>query len=243
MQSTLDFQNITDPHTAVSLLGQNCRELDWSLAAFGSDINSLFVEKDASGKHLPLLLGWESDQVEEWEQHRLTRYSPFIDYCRSESMPCVWSIDTKENEWPALTFAFKKSSKVFEFLHGAGVKSGVTVPVHQSGGEIGFVSWLSESRIEETQQRYQSQAQDIFSLSHFFMRAFRVKIEAPVIRLTERELMCLNLASKGFTDNQMSEVLCRSLATVKFHMGNAQSKMGAANRAHAVAMALKKGLI
>lgn len=237
------FQNTNDPRSAVSQLAQSSRKLDWSMAAFGSDINALTVEKDTSGNHLPLLLGWEAAQVSEWEEHQLTRFSPFIDYCRGETVPCVWSVDTKEHEWPTLTFAFKKSSKVFEFLHGAGIRSGVTVPVHQPGGDIGFVSWLSESNLMDTRSRYKSQAQDLFSLSYFFMGAIREKSPTKLPQLTTREVMCLNLASKGYTDSQISEVMCRSIATVKFHMANAQSKLDASNRAHAVAIALKNGLI
>ena len=66
---------------------------------------------------------------------------------------------------------------------------------------------------------------------------------AAVSRLTERELMCLRLAAEGATAADVSNASGVGERTVNFHMANAISKLGAANKTHAVALAMRLGLL
>ena len=60
--------------------------------------------------------------------------------------------------------------------------------------------------------------------------------------LTERELEVLQLLSKGNSNQEIATALTISEGTVKFHINNILSKLGAKDRTQAVIMALKKGL-
>jgi two-component system, NarL family, response regulator LiaR len=57
--------------------------------------------------------------------------------------------------------------------------------------------------------------------------------------LTEREREVLTLLVKGLTNPQIAERLVVSEATVKFHLRNIRSKLGASSRTETVALALK----
>lgn len=61
--------------------------------------------------------------------------------------------------------------------------------------------------------------------------------------LTRRELDCLALAARGLTGQAIAEMLEITERTVRFHIANACSKLGAERRAQAVAIAIDRGLI
>ncbi len=61
--------------------------------------------------------------------------------------------------------------------------------------------------------------------------------------LTERECEVLALIAKGLSNAAISQKLAISISTVKYHVRGIMSKLGAANRAEAVALGLQHGLI
>ena len=61
--------------------------------------------------------------------------------------------------------------------------------------------------------------------------------------LTGRERDCLAFVADGRTDWQIAALLGISEPTVRFHLNNARRKLGAVNRAQAVARFAGRGLI
>ena len=61
--------------------------------------------------------------------------------------------------------------------------------------------------------------------------------------LTEREQEVLNLLVSGTANADIAAELCVSVATVKFHVSSILAKLGAANRAEAVSLALRRHLV
>jgi DNA-binding CsgD family transcriptional regulator len=61
--------------------------------------------------------------------------------------------------------------------------------------------------------------------------------------LTPRELEVLSLLSSGATANAIGAVLFLTEATIKTHLANIYRKLGAANRAQAVAIGIENNLI
>ncbi len=61
--------------------------------------------------------------------------------------------------------------------------------------------------------------------------------------LTEREIDVLNLISKGYSNQAISEELCISLNTVKTHIKNIFHKLEVEDRTHAAMKAMKEDLI
>jgi NarL family two-component system response regulator LiaR len=62
-------------------------------------------------------------------------------------------------------------------------------------------------------------------------------------QLTDREREVLVLLAKGLSNTQIAERLHRSPFTVRHHVSQITSKLGAANRAEAAALAVRRGLI
>ncbi len=91
---------------------------------------------------------------------------------------------------------------------------------------------------------------DIMMFGHYFHEIFmRSVIEigaaprsagAP---LSKRERECLTLAARGLTTDDIAMKLEISSRTVQFHFDSIRSKLGAANRQEAVALAVQSGVV
>ena len=65
----------------------------------------------------------------------------------------------------------------------------------------------------------------------------------PALKLSERELSVLRLVAEGLQTKQIAQALVISERTVKFHINSIFRKLGADNRAQAVALAAQRGLL
>lgn len=63
------------------------------------------------------------------------------------------------------------------------------------------------------------------------------------IPLTFREIEFLNLAANGMTAREISAELDVTERTANFHIKSVMRKLGAANKTHAVALAMRRGII
>jgi DNA-binding CsgD family transcriptional regulator len=61
--------------------------------------------------------------------------------------------------------------------------------------------------------------------------------------LTPRELEVLALVAEGWSSPRIAARLCLSAGTVRNHLARIYVKLGADNRAHAVGIALRGGLL
>ena len=69
------------------------------------------------------------------------------------------------------------------------------------------------------------------------------KSPEPDYDLTEREQEVLVLMVEGLSNPDIAERLVVSRSTVKFHVSNVLSKLGASSRTEAVSLALKRNLV
>jgi DNA-binding CsgD family transcriptional regulator len=67
--------------------------------------------------------------------------------------------------------------------------------------------------------------------------------DEPAARLSDRERQCLVWTSAGKTSLEIGTILGLSEHTVNQYIASSSQKLGAVNRAHAVAKAMRRGLI
>jgi DNA-binding CsgD family transcriptional regulator len=107
---------------------------------------------------------------------------------------------------------------------------------------------MNEERVASLLERYREHAERFDEISE--RRALRFE-PAPVpvepeqwpLSLTPREAEVLRLAADGATSEEIAAALHLTEHTVKSHLKRIQGKLGARNRTHAVAVALRSGLI
>ena len=109
---------------------------------------------------------------------------------------------------------------------------------------------MNEERVASVLERYREHAERFDEISERRALRFEPAPEpVPVepaqwpLALTPREAQVLRLAADGATSEEIAAALHLTEHTVKSHLKRIQGKLGARNRTHAVAVALRSGLI
>ena len=109
-------------------------------------------------------------------------------------------------------------------------------------------SVVDAARRDEILTRYADQVQRFNELAMRRGRAAEIiplhkQPPEPPVELTARELDVLRLIAEGLTNEEISGRLFLSTETVKVHVRNLLARLRARSRAHAVAIALRRGSI
>ena len=202
---------------------------------------------DADGNVLAAdVFGWTGDGERWWADSRLALSSPLPRACRYESEP-FWA--------NAQGFRTRQPNRYLDqiglenFEKRALTKGAIVVPVHLPFGQIGIVQFnCKDKERADLSAEYDAHA-DIFGiLSHRFVagyvKANRTRHWLPSdTQLTKREVERLRWASIGKTDKEISLILARSHATVRFHIQNAGEKLDAVNRSQTIFKAAQLGYL
>ena len=177
-----------------------------------------------------------------WQERYVRRayqaIDPTVHYAMRASPPMTWSRDL---------FSGDALSALARDTLAIGLNHGWTQPLHDAGGAFGMLTLarrggpLCDNELRTKQPMMQWLARVVHQ--RLFGEFQSWQRNAAVSRLTERELMCLRLAAEGATAADISESSGVGERTVNFHMANAISKLGAANKTHAVALAMRLGLL
>ncbi len=73
--------------------------------------------------------------------------------------------------------------------------------------------------------------------------AERLSEHFPQVALTPREIEVLQYVAQGYGNKEIGARLGTAAGTVKMHLQNILSKLGASDRTHAVTLAIKRGII
>ncbi|MGL4233122.1 MAG: helix-turn-helix transcriptional regulator [Casimicrobium sp.] len=226
-----------DPRQAFEVLKRIGRALgyDHAIAAFApkaGDRDSMFLASTYS---------------QEWmkEQSRLSpteaMKDPIVTHLKSRVEPIFWS---KSNyEQTGLT-------ALYEQFRDQGLGSGIALAVRGLNGEMLSVGLSNSEQVESGATTPIAQMGALYlSATAMFNRISSIeekrknalRHESP--KLTPREIECLQWARSGKTSWEIAKILGISQATSTFHMKNAIAKLDAANKTHAVIVAVERGLI
>ncbi|RZF63191.1 helix-turn-helix transcriptional regulator [Sphingomonas populi] len=202
---------------------------------------------DAEGNMLATsIFGWSDEDRVWWQNSRIALDSPLTTACRFESQP-FWAnaegFRTRENN------PYLRSIDVANFEQRAMTKAAIVVPVHLPFGQIGAVSFNPIDRTKTDLTDDFNTMSDAFGLYARTFIATYVQIMGAMqalpsgSRLSKREVECLRWAAIGKTDIEISLIMSRSRATVRFHIHNAATKLNAVNRSQTVFKAAQLGYI
>ncbi|MEX1109810.1 MAG: LuxR family transcriptional regulator [Dongiaceae bacterium] len=179
--------------------------------------------------------------VELWCRGGYYRIDPVQQVCLDCSIPFVWSHfrnDSRILERPLR----REHAPVVSYLKDTRLTCGATVPIHRTDGALATVTAVridSDSGfVGEARQRLGT----LSMLAQHLHGAVYERLDgrgrrSVAVNLTEREIECLRWAAEGKTAQDIAVILDRSLATICLHLGNAARKLGAQNRAQAIARA------
>lgn len=120
------------------------------------------------------------------------------------------------------------------------IKPRVAVPLKRAGRPYGCVTVTRAIPFRDTELDY---LRFLAEPLHDAMSTVFVELVRPKLRLTVGEIRCLENAALGRTSEDIADRTPYTLETVNSYFKSAARKLGAANRSHAVAEALRRRLI
>lgn len=181
-----------------------------------------------------------------WDRLWWSRYcthDPYFRACFNENFAVDWA---EVQRSPRLT---KIQRDCCHYLADCQLSMGITVPIHLPRGEFAFVSAVVDLPDPHEWKRIKTRSADaLFLIAHRFHSVVARRFGSPfpavnTVRLTERELECLNWVARGKTSSEIACIIGRSKETVRIHVKNAIRKLGASNRTQAVLAAVDAGIL
>lgn len=235
-----------DIHDAAVVMARVAQERGLQVAMC-DDISSKEPMVDAEGTILNAdIFRWLSDGARWWEDHRLALHSPLPRACRYESEPFWVNRHGFHGHWRN---SYLDGMDLHDFQRRALCKAAIVVPVHLPFGQISANSFISMDRSkEDLSQEFAEHGTLLAQLTRRFMagyvQAMRSKRRIPSdCVLSKREVECLRWAAIGKTDKEISMILGRSHATIRYHIHRAGEKLDSVNRAQTIFKAGQLGYL
>lgn len=216
-------------------------------AAPAQDIADKRTPVDIEGNLLARdVFGWPDDERVWWRNSRIALDSPLTAACRFESQP-FWA--NSEGFRTRLPNPYLDAIDVTNFEKRAMTRAAIGVPVHLPFGQIGAVSFNPLDRDQvDLEQAFMDWSDALGLYARTFIATYvqvmgTLQALPPESRLSKREVECLRWAAIGKTDLEISMIIGRSRATVRFHIHNAATKLNAVNRSQTVFKAAQLGYI
>ena len=240
------IRRVDDIHDAASALCRIAADRGLRIASC-HDIASKEPMVDANGGVINgEIFGWMADGERWWEDTRLALSSPLPRACRYESEPFWVAADG---------FRTHSRNRYLEEMSLAGFHkralchAAIVVPVHLPFGQIGAVSFpsMDPGKIDLTDD-FHAYGDVLATVSRRFVAgyvaAMRTRQWMPSdCQLSKREVECLRWAAIGKTDKEISLILSRSHATVRYHVHRAGEKLNAVNRSQTIFKAGQLGYL
>lgn len=187
-----------------------------------------------------------SSYPKSWSRHyfseRYYEVDPVVEHSRGQHSLFRWSGDASE------TSGTKAQRRLFDEAEGFGIKTGVTIPIRGGFGRFGAFTLAADEDTPSLDKRIANGADMLQLVGMYYHVHVEAKLRpeptaAPLDFLSQRERECLAWAARGKTMDETAEILHLKPRTVLFHIENARRKLDASTCTHAVAVAVRKGLL
>ena len=245
--AAVSVTTIDDVRGAAEALHEISMALAGLRAAVCDNIASKATMLDADGNVIAAdVFGWTGEGDRWWADSRLALSSPLPRACRYESEP-FWA--------NAGGFRTRQPNRYLDqiglenFEKRSLTRGAIVAPVHLPFGQIGIATFsCKDKQRDDLSAEYAEFGDFLAILSYRFVagycKALRTRHWLPSdTQLTKREVECLRWASIGKTDKEISLILSRSHATVRYHVHRAGEKLNSVNRSQTVFKAGQLGYL
>jgi LuxR family quorum sensing-dependent transcriptional regulator len=188
-------------------------------------------------RHL-LVSAYPAGWMDRYLDEDYARIDPIVHRIKRDPSPFLWSEDETLAESEHCALAKRMFDEAAEF----NLRAGFVVPLITLDGAVAGVSLGGEAVEMPPEAHAMIGMISTFAIARAIdLRKGRGWHQRP--KLTPREIECLKWAADGKTEWEISAILYVSEHTVDKHLANAHRKLGAANRAQAVAVAIRWGFI
>lgn len=237
-----------DIRPAACLLRDMAANLANLRVAASDNIAAQAPMRDGDGELLATtIFGWEADGAQWWQDVRFGLRAPVAEACRIESRPFWANRDgARDRDGTQILTAFDFSGHYGRLVQNP---ASIVVPVHLPFSRIGMVSFsCRDNRRDDLSSELDEHFETLYLISHLFIESY-ARLETgdrwlpDAVALTRLEVNCLRWVARGKTDDEIAMILGRARPTIRFHLQNAATKLGAANRSQAVFRAGQLGYL
>ncbi|WP_339775215.1 LuxR family transcriptional regulator [uncultured Thalassospira sp.] len=183
-----------------------------------------------------------------WCNQGYYRDDPVQNLALKVSRPFFWSYRREEPSF-IIDMLDGEAKRVTGALNDWHLTRGITVPLHLPGNRFATLTgFWNDSGFKACGPDRSANISGIALLAqvlhhHLFPRFERKDLLPYGAKLTPREEECILLAAEGLASKQIAWRLQRSESTIVMHLASATRKLGARNRAQAIARAAHYGYL
>jgi LuxR family quorum sensing-dependent transcriptional regulator len=228
-----DVARATTPHDVCVTLLEKVEEYGIQ-HIIGSTVPPIGASKSEQEEH-HILRHYPAEWLDRYMSRGYLAIDPLVKRLKAEMSPFAWS------EVASLCRHDPEAQRIMDERAEFGLKSGITVPLPLFGGGLAGFS-LSGERVEVP--RHKRETFSLIATSALVCTALLQDNAAPTtIALTDREREALRWAAEGKSEWEIGVILGVSEHTAEKFLRSARVKLGASNRTHAVAEAIRLKLI
>ena len=206
----------------------------WAYGVLGGDPST----PGAEDRSPTVMLNFPEDWVKHYFERGYQNHDPVVEHTPMSLAACTW------DDLPQRFVLRPKQHRMLAEAREAGLRRGLSCPVHGPGGSVAILSFASS----EDDVDPGALVGHFQSLSTQFHVAYSELSEArrtvvPRVVLTRRERECLSWVAQGKSSWDIGQILGITEFTVSYHVKKAMRKLGSSSRIVAVVKAIRLGLI
>lgn len=223
------------------------KELEQLITSIGYQYFCVFHEPKPIENPAQLIIAanWEPSWIERYVARKYIAIDPTIKHLLRTNRSFTWAQAVKAYENHP---HYRRMQKMMQDGKAHGLVSGHIFPVFGRNGLMGATTFGGPVDIElspvEVMLLETVTRTTYFKLLEFEGVAYANKVgDGNDILLTHREIQALSNMADGMTSPEIAEVLKVAPTTIDWYGASVQEKLEARNRIHAVAIAIRKGLV
>ena len=228
--------SIATPAATAAYMPLLAELLDFTEDLGASDFSLLTIGSDAQRKLTPLMDSAFPDAAAISQQLVSAASPALLRHAATSTIIAWWAAS---NHPAALRFERLRWAAQTSPLGSA--RAGLVLPLYAGRADHGMLVLTGPDFLvdDDILASAHLQALDLFAR----LVALRAQTKESQPKLSRRELECLRLTAEGQTSDEIATSLGLSIHTANQYLTNATQKLNAVNRMHAVAKALRLGLI
>lgn len=211
------------------------------------DISSTQPMVDDDGLDLnATVFGWGANSCELWRDVEKSSRSPIIRACRVEGEPFWLNRHGFRSAW---NNPFLDRIDLEDLEKRSLLRAAIVIPMHLPFAQVAAIAISSvDNQKDDLSAEFAQFGSLLTDASRRFLAGYvSCRQENPYLPdacvLTSREVECLRWAAFGKTDDEISIILARSHAAIRYRIKRVCEKLGAANRAQAIFRACQLGYL
>lgn len=233
-RDALDFIEELNGHTDVPA-AMDSLESAFGRFGFETIIVAGLPNPEQKFSQMVLAKRWPAEWFKLYTEHNFDRVDPVLRHCRNSIHPFEWA------EAPYDVERERGAAEVMRRATDFRMVRGFVVPIH---GLTGYQAGVSLGGVDLDLNTRSKPALHLMAM-YAFERIRRLLDPTPdsPSRLTQREREVVAWAAQGKSAWEIGEILHVTQRTAEQHLANAAHKLGAVNRTHAVAIAIRNKII